>query len=99
MHHIYQIRLQLNLQEEFVYNGKTNIPALLIEGESDRYDAYPSTNNSHMEYLAQILRKNSIPTKTYWAKSTNCGHTCPIDLIQQKQNEITHVIDNFLKQY
>lgn len=85
-------------KKDLVYSKKSRVPALLIEGNADAYDAQPMTKNSHAEFLAQTLREDSIYAETYWAKrKEKCGHDCPIALLGMKDREITRVIENFME--
>jgi pimeloyl-ACP methyl ester carboxylesterase len=79
------------------HGNKTSVPALLLEGEKDHLDANPMTEDSHSEYLAGILRENSIYVKTYWAIGEECGHSCPLRLIASGNEEITRIMEEFMR--
>ncbi len=89
---------QGNLSEDLIYNAKTSVSALLIEGVNDTYDLYPETNNSHMDYLAGILNKSSVYVETFWGRKPgeSCDHTCPFNSFQNREPEISSIVDNFL---
>jgi acetyl esterase/lipase len=87
---------------------KSKTPALLIEGEGDEFDAYPETERSHPEFLADLLRKSGIHAETFWAREesllklnhplkTECIHGCGVDLLMLGDEEIRSAVDAFMK--
>ena len=86
---------------DLAFDGKLKVPALLIEGESDCFDANPMTSKSHAEYLAGILKSKSIYAETCWMTKedagTACGHGCPVHLLESENKKLVDKIERFMQ--
>lgn len=90
----------------FTYHGKSLVPALLIEGDSDQHDRYandseddpydPLEDIGHISWLSNNLDGYGIYSEFYWLSipGSNCNHGCPMDKLAAELTQGTPEYEN-----
>jgi alpha/beta superfamily hydrolase len=73
----------------------SHVSSLLIEGETDVFDAFHLDPESHNEFLSALLNEKGTWSLPLWCMDG--GHTCPVERIYSGDPAIVGVIDDFLE--